>query len=318
MASALHGSSGDCQHRQAALQQVSQNLAPKAAPQAEQARINTKAQHTSQINNSFLPFTLRRLTFCDVQKCLRALSDARHNQYPTRVGFSHARLKISELCTVTDYAQHFNIDSQSPLAIRNTIPELISTENSVEPASRPARSDRTNTPYANTKQNQNDTAADSTPNTNSMGTTREPTRISSRLRHHQNHKQQHFTLHAMGAPTRPQEANNQPRPHTTPLSQLRDEAAIDSTYHLIPPHPHRRAATNQASQKRMHRSSFQSLRYVPMLISIKACKHLIYMSILVNNLETKIALRTLEHSDHMEFALSSGAGYSSHGALTLP
>jgi hypothetical protein len=57
-----------------------------------------------------------------------------------------------------------------------------------------------------------------------------------------NHKQQHRTLHAMGAPTRPQEANNLSS-SPFPISPLRDEAAMDSTHHFT-----RQAAPSRASQ----------------------------------------------------------------------
>jgi hypothetical protein len=114
MASALHGSFLRQPSAQASHPATGESkVGPKKPLRKPSKHASTPKHSTSQINNSFLPFTLQRLTFCAVQKCLRALSDARHHQHPTRVGFSHARLKISELCTVTDCAQHFNPDSQN-------------------------------------------------------------------------------------------------------------------------------------------------------------------------------------------------------------
>jgi hypothetical protein len=193
MASAPQSSPGKRQRGRGAQHQLSQNPAQKLARQAVQACINAIAQHTRHNNNLLPPFTLRRLKFCDVQECLRALSGARHQQQPTRAGSCRARTTNKELGIATDRMQSCASDLQSTSASESaaiTTPRQDRTENSGEQASRrrvttgrTQHQTRTSIQTA-PKQTAHSTQLQTTP-------TQKVTKASNCLRHQQNNKNQH-------------------------------------------------------------------------------------------------------------------------------
>eukprot|EP00962_Isochrysis_galbana_P047615 scaffold19515_cov114-Isochrysis_galbana.AAC.7 len=69
---------------------VCASIAAARAPHTLPCTIDDKTCLHTPVNSTPEPNTLRRLTFCDVQRCLRVLSGARHQQPSKGMGSSPA------------------------------------------------------------------------------------------------------------------------------------------------------------------------------------------------------------------------------------
>mmetsp|Transcript_26075 Transcript_26075/g.84158 ORF Transcript_26075/g.84158 Transcript_26075/m.84158 type:complete len:256 (+) Transcript_26075:3787-4554(+) len=141
---------------------VCTSIAAARAPHTPPCTIDDKMRLHTPVNILPEPTTLRRLTFCDVQRCLRVLSGARHQQPSEGMGASPAAAQKPELhwqphdsvCTPDTTApptkRSLRLTSTSPEPLRARLSKTPSVAHSTEtqPAHEPIHSASRQSPTA--------------------------------------------------------------------------------------------------------------------------------------------------------------------------